>query len=1100
MIPSGASVVLKALLLPPALSPRLLSRPELVDRLVLALQARSALIVAGAGYGKSTLLAQAEAADGRPWLWLSCDDRIMTERSVLAHVLAALERRFPGVGSAVSLSGTVAENVTALCNEVVDTVPDDIVLAVDDIHLLSPAAADALRMLIHDLPPHVHLALASRRALPFATGRLRNTLELREEALALNLDEAVQLLDLLAPGCDKASAWELHASTEGWVSGLILAARAGSAPHRHRRVAHAACFDYLAEEVLSRQPERLRRFLVQSSVVDRFTPEIAVALTGRTDSREIISTLLDAHLFIQRLDLDGQWYRYHHLFQAFLRRAVSTSRPEAIALHRRAAAAWRAAGDSAMAVNHHLAAGDPLGAAEALEPVAEQMVTGPRGDQVTAWLAGIGSDLWSSRPALVLAHASLEFTQGEHAAGIAALERAAGQLTDAAEHDRAAVAFFRHVQAVTWAGAPRASCIRLGESVLPRIDPAADMLPAAHIMLSGAYAHVGRYDDAERELTTALERPGIRQFPVFRVYAAINRAYFLDFRRGHVDASAARLHAAIEELEARATEDVLVYRSWAASYYAVVLGYLGRWTDALDVVDAWPERAVQQGFGRLGGYLSTWHRLAHLPGLGRWKELDVELRRAEPLAARHPDTTYAYRYRSAAAQLAAHRGDPAATAREIASVRSTDQAPFPRAMVLADLALAAADVGLTSTATELSDAARVAAESIQAPWPQTRACLVGAAVATSKEHGDALLAEGLRLTTQWGYQELWSRRERPLAARLLAHALAHGIGPPGAAAHIAVDCGPDVVREAVKLLADAPAAARRQLVEAADAAGTADPAVLAHAMHDHDPTVRWVAERAFTRMAVRPRPPVRIVTLGGFAVQRRDAARSEVTFIRQKARTLLAVLLAGDGPVHREVLLEQLWPQLGLDRATAALHTTLHALRQSLSAGLGPRAVELVLTEGDQYRVALGPGDQWDAAELLGSVGGLQSDGPVNRLERALAAEACHTGPFLPEWCYEQWAQARRDDVERAYRSALVAVAEELMSAGRPGAALSRYERLLQLEPERESWHRGVMRAYAQTGERALALRQYHACRAQLRESLGVDPSSETQLLYASLL
>jgi LuxR family transcriptional regulator, maltose regulon positive regulatory protein len=1102
MTASRSSRVLQTLVLPPRPPARCLPRVELVERLVSALQDRLAVVLAGAGYGKTTLLAQAADADIRPWLWLSCDERIDGDRSLLAHVAAAFQRRFPGVGSGLSFTGTAAENVATICNEVVDTVPDELVFAVDDVHLLPPPAADALHMLISDLPPQVHLVLAGRTALPFPVARMRarDTLELGERALALDVGETVALLAMLDPGSDERSACELHGRMEGWVSGLILAARSRAPHNSDPRIRDEDLFGYLAEEVLAARPERVRRFLVQSSVVDRFTPEIAAAITGEVDSRGIISTLLDAHLFTQRLDTDGEWYRYHPVFRAFLRGAATRSAPGPVELHRRAAAAWQNAGEPVTAVQHYLAAGDRARAAEALEPVAEQLVTGPGGELVAAWLADIGAELWSRRPALVLADASLQFTHGEHAAGVAALERATAQLMAGGEHDRAAVAYFRLVQAVTWAGAARDRCIELGERALRRLDPRTDMLPAAQIMLAGAYGHVGRYADADRELAEALDRPGLRRFPVFGVYAAINRAYFLDFRRGHVDAAARDLDAAIAELDARGSEDVLVYQSWARSYRGVLLGYLGRWTEALDVVHGWSGLAVQQGFGRLTEHVSTWHRLAHLAGLGRWSELEAELRRAAPLAARYPETTYAYRYGCASAQLAAHRGDRDAAAREIQSAREAAHAPFPRAMVLADLALVASRVGFADMSAELADAARTAARSVNAPWPLARACLIGAAVSGGDEHGDVLLAEALEVTARWGFQELWSRRERPLAAGLLARALARGLGPAGVAARTAAACGGEVLREAAQLLASGPAGARRALIEAADDAGAVvDPALLDFFGRDPDPGVRRVAERTRARLAERPRAPVRVVSLGAFIVQR-PGALPELAFTRRKARTLLAALLAAAGPVHRDVLLEWLWPQLVPERAVAALHTTLHALRQSLQTGLGPRAGDLILAAGNRYSLALEPADEWDAAEFLVLSRALAREPPASRLAPALTAEARYTGPFLPEWRYEQWQRAYGDEVERAYRGVLETVAEELVAAGRPGAAIGRYERLLEFEPEREGWHRCLMRVYARSGERALALRQYHACRTLLRDSLGVDPSPETQRLYVSLL
>jgi DNA-binding SARP family transcriptional activator len=228
----------------------------------------------------------------------------------------------------------------------------------------------------------------------------------------------------------------------------------------------------------------------------------------------------------------------------------------------------------------------------------------------------------------------------------------------------------------------------------------------------------------------------------------------------------------------------------------------------------------------------------------------------------------------------------------------------------------------------------------------------------------------------------------------------------------------------------------------------------------------------------------------------------ELTCGRQKARTLLAILLSADGALHREVLLEWLWPHLPPERALASLHSALYALRQVLEPGTGRSAPStLVVTDGEAYRLSLGPGDEWDAAAFLRLARAGQSSAALElRLERLLAAEAAWTGPFLPEWPYEDWAAPRRAEVERAYLEVLERLAESLTEARQARGAIARYQRLLDVDPEREGWHRTLMEAFVRAGERGLALRQYHACRTLLRERLGVEPSPETRALYAKLL
>jgi DNA-binding SARP family transcriptional activator len=200
--------------------------------------------------------------------------------------------------------------------------------------------------------------------------------------------------------------------------------------------------------------------------------------------------------------------------------------------------------------------------------------------------------------------------------------------------------------------------------------------------------------------------------------------------------------------------------------------------------------------------------------------------------------------------------------------------------------------------------------------------------------------------------------------------------------------------------------------------------------------------------------------------------------------------------VHRDALVAWLWPRLAPERGVAALHSTLYVLRRALEPGLSRGASSsLVTSEGLAYRLALGERDEWDAGRFLT----LAADAG-DAVDALLRAEAAYTGPFLPEWPDAEWAEPLRTEVEEAHRAVLERLAERLAEEGRPAAAIGRYRRLLALEPEREGWHRALMRVYAQAGERALALRQYHACRALLRQRLGIEPCRETRLLYSALL
>jgi DNA-binding SARP family transcriptional activator len=245
-----------------------------------------------------------------------------------------------------------------------------------------------------------------------------------------------------------------------------------------------------------------------------------------------------------------------------------------------------------------------------------------------------------------------------------------------------------------------------------------------------------------------------------------------------------------------------------------------------------------------------------------------------------------------------------------------------------------------------------------------------------------------------------------------------------------------------------------------------------------------------------------VETFGGLRLYRAGARVPDGAFGRAKARALLGALVcAGPRGVHRDRLLEHLWPELAPERGARALDTTLHELRRTLEPLAPPRSGgSLVVREGEISRLALGERDSVDAEEFLRLACERAGAPDEAALARMLRAESLWRGDFLPDFPYEPWCEDARRELERVRLELLERLAATLAEMGRPAAAIERYRQLVEADGEREGWHRALMRAYAQAGERALALRQFHACRATLRGRLGVEPSPETRELYASLL
>ncbi len=1093
------SGILLTRLLPPRLPPDCLERPALTDRIAAGMAGRLVTVLGGAGYGKSTVVAQALADYPGPGVWVSCDERLGGAPDLLSHIAAGIEHEVPGFGTRLNFDGPLGHQVAGLCNEVVATVSDDLVVVLDDVHLLDPEANEAVRELVRDLPPSVHLVLAGRAPLSFALGKLRagQLLAVSESELALTDAELADLWRAGGGADDDATLRRVRERTEGWVTGVILAAQAGGADFE-RRADAAHLFDYLAEEVLVAQAREVQDFLLQTAMFERFSPELASIATA-VDARPICRELVERHLFTIRLEAEGEWYRYHHLFQAFLRHRVGELEPDRVPeLHRRAAAAWVHAEQPAEAIDHLLSAGDLEEAADLVDEVADEMRLGPQSRLLSRWISALPEHLYAGRPALTLARAISAFAEGDPEAGFLLLDAGIDDFLKVGDHERAAAAFFTLIYTQLSSGTRQRHAIDVGYRQLPRMDQSAKLLPASMVLMASELGCAARYDEADAVLGQILHLRMPSIDPLGQGYLASARALFMDHPRGRPKQALATLEWVIELFQRNERFDELAYILALRCYRAIILNQLGRYDEVLSELDAIVATALRRGIEGGADRVLKKLRAVALAGLERWDELEAVLALGEPID-QMLGSSYGYRIRAPAARLAAHRGDTEMVAYHARVVMNYVEAfgfSFDTPGWVCDIAVAAWQVGLEDDARRLLEHTVAGAERAQSPWARTRAELLGAVVRMG-EDSDTSLLSALELTAEWGFEEIWTRRDRALATPLLARAIDRDIGPQGLAANLAVRAGGEVLAGCADLLAAGPAAGRARLLAALDVAGAADPETrerLGELPDRVDPGA-GVDERP-------SRPPLRVSAMGGFVVRRGDEMVPVSAFGRERARAVLGALVCAGGPIHREQLLDWLWPDLDVERGLRALHVTLHGLRRALEPELGRGSAgrSVIRSEGEGYRLVLADGDSIDLAGFLQLAEAVPGETARQALSRLSTAERAYKGPVYPEWPYADWATERRNEVERAYTSVLADLAGRLLSAGQFREALLRYERLLAIEPERETFHRSLMVAYAEAGEKALALRQYHACRSILRRELGVEASPETRALYQMIL
>lgn len=409
-------------------------RPRLLELLRAGAGRELVLVCGPAGFGKSSLLAEWVRSDRRAAVaWLSLDEGDNDPVRFWRYVVAALDRVQPGVaehagpllGGPASTTCTAA--VTALVNELAG-VPDEVVLVVDDYHLIQAAEVHrSLEFLLDHLPPSLRLVLASRSDPPLPLARLRargQLAELRAAELRFTLDETAGLLRG-ATGRDLPDrvVAALGECTEGWVAGLQLAALSllgrGDSADIAGFVAefsgsHRYVLDYLAEEVLDRQGEQLRTFLLETSVLERLSGPLCDAVLGRGGSQQLLESVERANLFLIPLDEARQWWRYHHLFADLLQARLLHQHPARVPELHRAAADWHERhGLTEDAIRHALATGDTARAAQLIEGYLQaQVLRRDEGATLVRLLTALPAEVVHRRPLLALGQAVVALRRG----------------------------------------------------------------------------------------------------------------------------------------------------------------------------------------------------------------------------------------------------------------------------------------------------------------------------------------------------------------------------------------------------------------------------------------------------------------------------------------------------------------------------------------------------------------------------------------------------------------------------------------------------------------------------------------------------------------
>jgi LuxR family maltose regulon positive regulatory protein len=414
----------------PAVRPELVQRPRLFQKLSAGLDHKVTLISAPAGFGKTTLLSGYLSHLAQPAAWLSLDEADNDPAQFWSYLITACQTFMEDIGkSALELFDTQP----SLTDDVVPTIlindlsefDHSAILVLDDYHaILTPAIHNGMQFLLEHLPHQMHIILSTRADPPWPLGRFRASnqlVEIRAQDLRFTIKEAEEFLNrMMGLNLTPEEVNALEGRIEGWVAGLQLAAL--SMQGRSDNPAFVKAFsgsnlyvaEYLVEEVLQRQTEDMRTFLLKTSILKRMTASLCEAVADCEDGQARLHSLQHTNTFLVPLDNEGQWFRYHHLFAELLQSHLKHTflNEEIASLHLCAARWFENHHFSIDAVQHAFAAKNYEKAAALVDQYGQEMFYSEKHHILTNWLDALPTQFIQSNPRLQIYRLLIDLLTG----------------------------------------------------------------------------------------------------------------------------------------------------------------------------------------------------------------------------------------------------------------------------------------------------------------------------------------------------------------------------------------------------------------------------------------------------------------------------------------------------------------------------------------------------------------------------------------------------------------------------------------------------------------------------------------------------------------
>jgi ATP/maltotriose-dependent transcriptional regulator MalT/DNA-binding SARP family transcriptional activator len=1054
----GLSLVKKTKIVIPRRRPDFLRRQRLVDFLHSRIDRRLLLVSAPAGYGKTTLLVDFATDTELPICWYSLDSSAQEPRVFLEHFIACIQTKFPGFGEHTiqALDGVMEFTgeglnpvLVSLVNEILAEIPEYFGIILDDFHLVeqSQMVTQFVTHFLEDAPENCCLIVAGRTVpgrLPIvALASKQQVAGLGSNDLRFTAEEVETLIkQVYDVAINREDAEALAQDSEGWITGILLSTHSlwqGLLKGMIRARGTMTVYDYLASEVFGQQDPQVQEFLLGTSILEDMNPELCDAVLDVHNSWTMLNLLEERNLFLNRMGSEGQWYRYHRLFQGYLvsRLRRENSRRFAV-LHRRAAAYWEDGGDLTQAISHLLLAGEYEEAAVRMEQIAAKVFISGQHMLLVQWHEALPASVAEGYPSLLIQFAKAYAQHGQEELALSLLGKAQVLFSETSDFSGIALAAVQRGTVLRIQGRYQEAAELCSQTAL--LIPQIETSTAAeiHRCWGICLGQMGRLADAVEHLESSLGQHQKSGDEFNAAHARTDLGAFLE-RMGRLDEALAHFEKAVEVFRRFRNPSELAN---ALNSVGVIYYYRGEFSRARETLHQALQSAHQAGSGRWTAYI-----LAGLGDIerdsGRVAEALDHYGKAISLLDEKREGFLAVYIRAAQAELYAAQGEPLRAqdlARQALELAASHQSSYEEG--LANIALGFG--WLDSEPERAAQAWELAVEQLKrngAMRDMTRAVFLLAAALHRMglaEHAIARMQQALALAEKLGCRNAL----RPLgrwAQSLLTEAVRSGL-------------------EVADLLARSDQAEPPSLPEAPDTS-------LRH-------TLRLQALGASR------------IELDGEPVLAHWPRAREVIF-------LLATVNQGRG-MQRDEIYHALWPDVPSAKAYSNLHTMVYRARRFLPD-------HSLIFEDNTYCLAPAGGFTYDVAEFQRLTAEAQAaDTEEDAITCYQKAIALYQGDFLKDLLAD-WSLHLQRTLCDLFLVAISRVANYYWQSGKTEMVVALAHRWLEEEPTDEAAHRLLMRCFAAQGNAAAVRRQFQRCEQVLADELQVAPNEETQDLYLRL-